>query len=281
MDVRRKGFSTVIYPSHTRQYWLESVVRVSGARQRITASPVGRYMEDWELRLSSTWYNSIIETGDEPIFEFFRNRNFFSALSQKASKLNSMQDFAFEGVQKTRMILIAPGASTSERKWPSSAFSKLLHELSIIAPGFAFGLVGSKQERPDCEDIIRQSGVQAHNFAGECSLPESLRLIAAASLLIANESGPVHMAATTGTACVCISNGNHFARWNPYPKALAGNIITCYPAYFGDPEANRETLTKHYHDGSRIPASDVSFDAVFQAAERLVRNSISDFGQNH
>ena len=43
-DIRSRGFDLLIYPSHTRQFWLESVVRVSGAREKITPSSVGQYM---------------------------------------------------------------------------------------------------------------------------------------------------------------------------------------------------------------------------------------------
>lgn len=273
-DIRRRGFSVLIYPSHTRQYWLESVVRVSGAGHRITASPVGRYMADWELSLSFSWYTKVLETGTEPQFEFYRNRNFFSRLAPEAGNISSMAEPRYSGIEKKKLILLAPGASTEERKWPAVNFSLLITQLAAAFPDHTFGLIGSLAENEECRNIIADSNVAARNYAGEFNLFQSMNLIAEACLLISNESGPVHMAATTGTACVCISNGNHFSRWNPYPSELAPDIQTCYPSFFGDPEKNREKLIGKYHEYSRIQASEVPFPDVFRAAASSLENSI-------
>jgi ADP-heptose:LPS heptosyltransferase len=277
-DIRRKGYSMVLYPSHTRQFWLESLVRVCGAGQRITASPVGRYMSDLEAKLSAAWYSRIIETGNQPMFEFYRNRLFFSSLAPATAGINSMQNSLLSRTPKQKLLLFAPGASTEERKWPSENFAGLISRLQEMLPGFLFGIIGSSSERDECSRIAESSGGRIHNFAGECSLPESLRLIAEASLLVSNESSPVHMAATTGTACVVISNGNHFSRWNPYPESLAPNILTCYPLRFGRVQENQAELTEKYHHHSSLPAAEVPFESVLEACLRLLNGyfSVSD-----
>jgi ADP-heptose:LPS heptosyltransferase len=274
-DIRRKGYSMVIYPSHTRQFWLESLVRVSGAEKKITASAVGRYMSDMETKLSAGWYSSVIDTGSLPMFEFYRNRLFFSSLSPSAAGVDSMECSVLSRTPKQKLLLFAPGASTEERKWPSVSFSQLIMRLQEILPGFSFGIIGSRAEREECNRIAEESGVMVYNYAGECSLPESLRLIAGAILLVSNESSPVHMAATTGTACVVISNGNHFSRWNPYPESLAPRILTCYPSRFGNVQNNREELTRQYHHHSSLSASEVPIDSVLKACLRLLNGYFS------
>ncbi len=269
--IRRMGFSTVIYPSHTRQFWLESIVRVSGAGTRITGSSVGKYMNEMEQALSAGWYSKVAETGSKPLFEFYRNRAFFQAIAPAAGGVSSLFESCFKEIKKQNLILLAPGASTSERQWPAENFARLLSELSLLFPLHRFGLIGAASERETAERIISISGTKARNYAGALSLPESMNLLAQAILLISNESGPVHMAATTGTACVCISNGNHFSRWNPYPESLANNILTCYPASFGNAEENKEKLTRLYHNHSSLPASEVAFSDVLQSSVALLK----------
>lgn len=273
--IRRRGFSMVIYPSHTRQFWLESLVRVSGAAHRITASPVGRYMSTMEAGISEAWYNRVIDTGSQPLFEFYRNQSFFKALASSAGQSTSLKDARMASSAKENRILLAPGASTDERKWPADNFVRLVRELQEIFPGFTFGIIGSQQEFGLCSGIAEKAGPAVVNFAGKCSLPRSMQLLAESCLLISNESSPVHMAATTGTACVCISNGNHFSRWNPYPESLASNILTCYPARFGNVQENHAELTLKYHHHSSLTAAEVPFEAVLQASVRLLKGDFS------
>ena len=279
-SIRRKGFSVLIYPSHTRQFWLESLVRVSGAKEKITGSAVGKYMEPWEQDLSVSWYSRIVETGSRPLFEFYRNRLFFSSLAPEAAKVGSLLDSRFAKVTAENLILFAPGASTPERRWPETDFARLIAALSREFPSFRYGLIGSAGERDLCSRIGQNAGIHVHNYAGELTLAESIKLLASARLLVSNESGPVHMAATTGTACVCISNGNHFGRWNPWPRKEAPFIFTCYPGFFGDAGAGRKDLILQYHDHSSVPASEVAFETVLAAARELLGPDPAPLAEN-
>jgi ADP-heptose:LPS heptosyltransferase len=78
------------------------------------------------------------------------------------------------------------------------------------------------------------------------------------------------MAATTGTPCIVISQGNHFGRWNPYPKDVAGWICTVYPASFGDVESGYKNLAETYHNGSEEDVASISVDQVLEAVTRLI-----------
>jgi ADP-heptose:LPS heptosyltransferase len=228
-------------------------------------------MDEMEQALSAGWYSKVAETSSKPLFEFYRNRAFFQAIAPAAGEVSSLFEPRFKEIKKQNLILFAPGASTSERQWPAENFARLLSELSLLFPAHRFGLIGAASERETAERIISISGAEARNFAGGLSLPESMNLLAQSTLLISNESGPVHMAATTGTACVCISNGNHFSRWNPYPESLANSILTCYPASFGNAEENKEKLSRLYHNHSSLPASEVAFSDVLQASIALLK----------
>jgi ADP-heptose:LPS heptosyltransferase len=271
--IRRRGFSTLINPMHTRQYWLESVVRVSGAQRRIGASATGEYMNPMEKALSDSWYSSFIHTGEEPAFEFFRNRSFFAGIAPTATRFHEIREKKFYGQEKQKLILLAPGASTEERRWPSPNFSELLKKLTAEFPGFRFGLIGSASEESLCQTIASSAGIEnAENYAGKLRIVESLNLLSTASLLIANESGSVHLAATAGTACVCISNGNHFGRWNPYPEILASSVLTCYPESFYPLDEKYPLLLNAYHLRSPLPASLVENERVLLACRQLLRS---------
>jgi ADP-heptose:LPS heptosyltransferase len=247
------------------------VVRVSGASITITASAVGKYMNSWEEQLALGWYSKILATGDEPCFEFLRNRRFFQQLTTSAGNVKNLHHLTFTNLIRENRILIAPGASTPERRWPAEKFAQLLDVLAEKFPGSRFFLTGSPDEAILCSEIAASCRIAVPEIsAGKLSLSETMNLMATSALLIANESGPVHMAATTDTACVCISNGNHFGRWNPYPRDVAPNILTCYPEDFYPLERNGGHLMEKYHEHSPLKAALVSFDRVLQACLNLL-----------
>jgi ADP-heptose:LPS heptosyltransferase len=227
-------------------------------------------MNQLEQQLSKSWYSQVVETGNQPVFEFFRNQSFFGQVMQRPGLQVSMRHPRFTHTKKEKVIVLAPGASTEERRWPAEQFAALLNFLFEQSPEFSFVLIGSAAEAGLCRKIKALCGMDLEVLAGITGLRESMQILADSSLLIANESGPVHMAATTGTPCVCISNGNHFGRWNPYPPEIAENILTCYPDSFYPLDKNYSRLLAAYHDRSELPASEVSFERVYSACLSLL-----------
>lgn len=264
-SIREASFERVIYPSHTRQYWLESVVRVSGAIEKITGESIGKYMNSWELALTQSRYSRIIPTGTEPLFEFFRNRNFFSSLTVSAGLIENLKtNFPLLNVEihdfESDFIVLAPGASTQNRRWPLAKFVALVREIWIHrrVEVVVIGSPGEIALGSELQTLLGPSNV--HNLAGKLSLPQSMILLQNAKLLISNESAPVHMAATTGTPTICISQGNHFGRWNPYPESVAPWIRTVYPPFFE--KLSSQTLAELYHDGSNVDIDEITVEQV-------------------
>lgn len=276
-QIRKAGFEVVIYPSHTRQYWLESVVRVSGARA-IAPQSAGRYMNAWETGLTIRRYAQIIATGPKGQFEFYRNQNFFSQLSPDCQKvenltIENLPETIFDNQPIKPYFILAPGASTRNREWPLDYFAQTAQNL---AEKYGFDIVvmgGKREEKPGqiLGELMKERRV--FNMAGQLSLYESLLWIRSAKLLISNESAPVHMAASVGTPTVCISQGNHFSRWNPYPEAIAPAIQTVYPPAFGYVEENFERLTKQFHDYSDWPIGEILPELVIKSVETLLAST--------
>lgn len=270
-SIRQAGISTIINLSHTRQFWLESIVRVSGACEKINSAGIGKYMKAWERQLSSSWYSKSIETGPEGLFEFSRNRNFFSLIAPDSVFPESLLLSPFPGQDVKSFpgpyFVLAPGASSPHRKWPLERFSEAgrwLFERTGALPL----VLGGPADRQDGERLIALMGC-GESLAGKLSLFQSMALIAGAEILISNESAPVHMAATTGTPTLCLSQGNHFSRWNPYPESIAPQIKTIYPEKFYPLTANFEKLKKELHDYSDIPIEEVSTNRAIGALQEM------------
>jgi heptosyltransferase-2 len=95
-------------------------------------------------------------------------------------------------VDTNKLVTIAPGSVWATKRWLPEYFSNVLADLA--RHGYTCVLVGSTADRELCEDVIRTSGTQALNTAGEINLLGSAELIRQSRLLISNDSAPLHLA---------------------------------------------------------------------------------------
>lgn len=84
------------------------------------------------------------------------------------------------------------------REWPPSAFARLLALLPVTA--FNLLLTGSAAElltlQAECPALLDHPGL--HNLMGRMSLSEFISLLAACNGVVANGTGPLHIAAALG-----------------------------------------------------------------------------------
>lgn len=66
------------------------------------------------------------------------------------------------------------------------------------------------------------------NLTGKTTLENALNLIANASLLIGNETGPVHIASLWSIPTIMFYGGGHFGRLLPEKAILASRPMPCY-----------------------------------------------------
>lgn len=121
-------------------------------------------------------------------------------------------------------VVIAPGATASSRRYPSDRFAEAARILAI-EHGWRVVVAGTANERAIVEDVAA-GAPGSIPLAGALDLPELAALIAAAPLLIANNSGPAHLAAAVGTPVVtlyALTNLQH-APWRVPSRVLALDV---------------------------------------------------------
>ena len=111
-------------------------------------------------------------------------------------------------------LVIHPGASAPSRRYPPENFAAAAR---ILALNHRCQLVftGSQQEGPLIESVIGAAGVPAICLAGRTSLEELAALLSHASLLISNNTGPVHLAAAVGTPVIALFGPTDPRVWGP------------------------------------------------------------------
>ncbi|HVO74041.1 MAG TPA: glycosyltransferase family 9 protein [Ignavibacteriaceae bacterium] len=97
-------------------------------------------------------------------------------------------------------IVINPNASDLriERRWDSENYTQLIDKILCEHPGKKIILTGSREEKTYVQKIYSEINEKHKdkvlNSAGELSLSELVALINGCSLMITNDSGPMHIA---------------------------------------------------------------------------------------
>ena len=106
---------------------------------------------------------------------------------------------AKQGVRPDRPLIgIAPGAAFGPAKaWPAGRYAQAGRELSEQA-GAGILIFGSGNEQETAQEIAAEIGPRAFNLAGQTTLDQAAGLISGLDLMVANDSGLMHLAAGLG-----------------------------------------------------------------------------------
>ncbi len=114
-------------------------------------------------------------------------------------------------------IVINPGGGWVSKRWSPENYAELIRRLDTETP-WHFLLTGSHAEEPMIRQILeRADSNRARLFRS--SLVEFIALIRKAMLFIGGDTGPLHLAAATGTPIVAIYGPTDPARNGPFRTA--------------------------------------------------------------
>lgn len=136
-------------------------------------------------------------------------------------------DGASPGAGPPPFAVLLPGATWESKRWPADRFAALADALRRES-GLAVVVAGG----PDASDAARRmSG--ATDLTCRTSLRELAALLRMASLVVANDSGPMHIAAAVGAPLVAIFGPTSPARTGPYrrPDCVVRADLPCAPCF--------------------------------------------------
>tara|TARA_B110000459_G_C16624209_1_gene503921 strand:+ start:6749 stop:7795 length:1047 start_codon:yes stop_codon:yes gene_type:complete len=130
----------------------------------------------------------------------------------------------------SKIIALCPGAAYGKTKrWPQEHFASLA--TMLLAQGFQILLLGSKQEQKYGNHIDIITHNKCLNFIGKTSLSETIDIMGQTDLVVANDSGLMHMAAALKKPIIAIY-GSTLPSFAPPLSKIAVSIwqeISCRP----------------------------------------------------
>lgn len=173
-----------------------------------------------------------------------------------AARLGALAPLSASGM----LVVVHPGATAASRRWPADRFAEVARQLAMQT-GARVVVTGTNGERPLAEAVCAAAAHPAVvSMAGALSLGEMAALLEMADLLVSNNSGPVHLAAATGTPLIdlyALTNPQH-TPWQVPHRTLFADVPCRYCYKSTCPQGHHRCLL------------DVSARAVLAAALALL-----------
>ena len=128
--------------------------------------------------------------------------------------------------------VLLPATNWETKRWPIGYFAQLVEPLAQRF-GLQTVVAGGTDAVEMAADIRRLSGMEIHSLAGKTTLPQLVTLLEGASVVIANDSGPMHIASALDRPLVTMFGPTNPVRTGPFRRmeSVVRLEIVCSPCY--------------------------------------------------
>ena len=230
------SYGGVVYPLHVREPSVENFFRYLAAPVRVGSQ--GEHQTDtWFQLIDKEGYTQLLPTTQDVLFEYDRNGEFFANwLAEFGDKahasvarpplhvpVSAAEATQFNAPDGRPAIVLFPGASARQKRWPTSHFARLAQGLhQRYGPKYRLIVAGSVGDDTHARHIQQAAGkaVPLENLCGQTNLLELAALLSQATLLISNDTVAAHLAVQLGTPCLVVLMGENYGKFFPYPPNL-------------------------------------------------------------
>lgn len=173
------------------------------------------------------------------------------------------------------LVALHPGAVDSERRWPPEKFASVGDALA--AAGARVVVTGTASEGKLVRAVIETMRGEALDLCGRTTLSGLAGLLSRCAVVVANDTGPLHLAAAVGAATVGIYWGYNLLNAGPLTRArhrpCIGWRVDC-------PTCHANRVLQACADRSSLIA-DVAVERVVAAALELLTAAGDGSQGNH
>jgi len=137
------------------------------------------------------------------------------------------------GLSSDKQVLaLCPGAEFgASKQWPVNHYAAVANH--YLAKGWQVWLLGSDKDQAVCQELDAITGGKTEVLAGKTSLPQAVDLMSFASLVVANDSGLMHIGAALQKPLVAVYGSTDPGHTPPLNKnhAIARLNLECSPCF--------------------------------------------------
>lgn len=131
-----------------------------------------------------------------------------------------------------RFAIVTPGARWETKIWPAEKIAGVCDHLQQ-AHGLKIVLAGGPGEMPDCQAVAAATAVPVSNLCGRTGIRDLIALIDASTIMLSNESGPMHVAVALGRPVAGVAGPTNPRRNGPFSanSRIVQRGMDCSPCY--------------------------------------------------
>ncbi|ADB41178.1 glycosyltransferase family 9 protein [Spirosoma linguale] len=275
--LRAQGFSVVFCPAYSRVLVLDDFIAwATGASERVGCRTDYVNIARWEAALGDRLYTRLIDSGPGIVFEMERDRRIVEGFIQEPVAVQPpLLDghYARAVTVPDRYIVVSLGAGQEFRIWPADRFAKVARFIMMQYPAYKLVLTGAPSEKVYAESFLKHlpDASAIVDLTGLLSIPQLVYVLTKADLLIANETGIAHIAASTQTPSIVISQGKSLVRWHPYPAEYGEMITYLYPDYIEQRRADLSAIAPDFNPESPLSINEISVERVIGTIRAMLQ----------
>ena len=144
---------------------------------------------------------------------------------------NARQAFAAAGWREEDLkVVIHAAASLPAKQWPADRFAEVMRPLRERY-GARFVYTGSRDDARLYGEIERLGPFGGLDLCGSMTLRQNIAVYRACDLFFGVDSGPMHMAAASGTPVVALFGPTDERKWGPWGEGhvVLSHRLACHP----------------------------------------------------
>jgi heptosyltransferase I len=126
-------------------------------------------------------------------------------------------------VGTSRWVVLQPGARWLNKRWPANAYADLARRFLQSDPDVRLAIMGGAEDRQLGELILREAPRRCLDLTGQVSLPEMVEWLRLSTLMVTNDTGPMHVAAALDIPVLPLFGPTEPRRTGPYGQL--GNAL--------------------------------------------------------
>ncbi len=257
-------FDRLLHPTYSPNAHIERMVSYSKVKHKITYSGDTSNISLHEQAYYAPFYTQLIEAAVE--HEFEKQKLFFSTILG-ANLLPDKPTLKRSRAALTNLISICPGASNPRRSWLAANHLQLIRALHQWNSNLIFRVITGPGEAHFYESIQASSPI-AISHGEPNGFAALIDALSESALVICMDSAPAHLSVALDVKHICISNGNHYRRFVPYPFATSQTCV--WPPQLEEAMA-REPTKNPFYAGSNLDINTISVEKVFHLCKSMLQ----------
>ena len=226
---RTRFDAAIIFTNSTRstlEFWLAGIPRLVGFKGSLRAKLLDQITPEQKPGTPP----------EHQAYKYLRLARHSGAITDRPELFATGPATSRDGV--IRVGICAGAEYGPAKRWPLDRYA----EVANAVPGVEWVLVGAPAEREMGEQLSSMLRVQHLNLVGKTSLSELIEHLRACTLLVTNDTGTMHMAASLGVPTVSIFGSTEPILTGPLgaQHSLMRNHVACSPCF------KRECPFGHY-----------------------------------